>query len=219
MRKTKSANFFYAVRGAELEIPENSFVEICGRSGSGKSTFLSMMCGILTPSEGKVLAGGGSETFLDLYSMDDEKLSAFRNKNFGVVPQGQSGLSSLTVLENVKLPALVYGDGSKELTDFALYLLEKTGIAHLKDEFPQNLSGGEMRRMAISRALVNRPCLIFADEPTSDLDDQNTQNILGLLRQIADDGASVLLVTHESGAEKYADKVYRMDAGELREEK
>lgn len=217
-RKTKNANFFYAVSETDFELPENSLIEICGRSGSGKSTFLNMICGILTPSSGKILIYDESKNETDLYSMEDDARSAFRNKNFGVIPQGQSGLSSLSVLENVKLPALVYGEDSSELNCFALSLLEKVGIADLKNEFPQNLSGGEMRRMAIARALINKPKFIFADEPTSDLDDENTQNILGLLRQISKEGASVLLVTHEVGAEKYADKVFRMDGGVLREE-
>lgn len=177
-----------------------------------------MICGILTPSSGKILIYDESKNETDLYSIEDDARSAFRNKNFGVIPQGQSGLSSLSVLENVKLPALVYGEDSSELNCFALSLLEKVGIADLKNEFPQNLSGGEMRRMAIARALINKPKFIFADEPTSDLDDENTQNILGLLQQISKEGASVLLVTHEVGAEKYADKVFRMDGGVLREE-
>lgn len=214
-RKTKNSNFFYAVSETDFELPENSLIEICGRSGSGKSTFLNMMCGILTPSSGKVLIEENKNQQTDLYSMDDKNLSLFRNKNFGVIPQGQSGLSSLTVLENVKLSALVYKDDSKELSEFALSLLEKLGIANLKNEFPQNLSGGEMRRMAIARALINKPKFIFADEPTSDLDDENTQNILSLLQSISKEKVGILLVTHESDAAKYADKVYKMDGGKL----
>lgn len=215
MRKTKNSNFFYAVSETDFELPENSLIEICGRSGSGKSTFLNMMCGILTPSSGKVLIEENENQQTELYSMDDENLSLFRNKNFGVIPQGQSGLSSLTVFENVKLSALVYKDDSKELSQFALSLLEKVGIADLKNEFPQNLSGGEMRRMAIARALINKPKFIFADEPTSDLDDENTQNILSLLQSISKENVGVLLVTHETDAAKYADKVYKMDGGKL----
>lgn len=214
-RKTKNSNFFYAVSETDFELPENSLIEICGRSGSGKSTFLNMMCGILSPSSGKILIEENENQQTDLYSMDDENLSLFRNKNFGVIPQGQSGLSSLTVLENVKLSALVYKDDSKELSQFALSLLEKVGIADLKNEFPQNLSGGEMRRMAIARALINKPKFIFADEPTSDLDDENTQNILSLLQSISKENVGVLLVTHETDAAKYADKVYKMDGGKL----
>lgn len=216
-RKTKNSNFFYAVHETDFELPENSLIEICGRSGSGKSTFLNMLSGILTPSSGKIfIEENQNETSkIDLYSMDDEKLSVFRNKTFGVIPQGQSGLSSLTVLENVKLPALVYGEDSKDLENFALSLLEKLGIADLKNEFPQNLSGGEMRRMAIARALINKPKFIFADEPTSDLDDENTQNILSLLQKISRENVGVLLVTHESTAANYADKIFKMNSGKL----
>ncbi len=220
-RKTKNSNFFYAVYETDFELPENSLIEICGRSGSGKSTFLNMMCGILTPSSGNIFIeeneteSKNENQKTNLYSMDDKNLSLFRNKNFGVIPQGQSGLSSLTVLENIKLPALVYENDSNELSDFALSLLEKVGIADLKDEFPQNLSGGEMRRMAIARALINKPKFIFADEPTSDLDDENTQNILSLLQSISKENVGILLVTHETDAAKYADKVYKMDGGKL----
>lgn len=218
-RKSRNTNFFYAVQETDFELPENSLIEICGRSGSGKSTFLNMLSGILTPSSGKIfIEENQNENYkIDLYSMDDEKLSAFRNKTFGVIPQGQSGLSSLTVLENVKLPALVYGEDSKDLENLALLLLEKLGIADLKNEFPQNLSGGEMRRMAIARALINKPKFIFADEPTSDLDDENTQNILRLLQKISRENVGVLLVTHETAAANYADKIFKMDSGRVSE--
>lgn len=216
-RKTKNSNFFYAVQETDFELSENSLIEICGRSGSGKSTFLNMLSGILTPSSGKIFIeeNQNENSKIDLYSMDDKKLSVFRNKTFGVIPQGQSGLSSLTVLENVKLPALVYEEDSKDLENLALSLLEKLGIADLKNEFPQNLSGGEMRRMAIARALINKPKFIFADEPTSDLDDENTQNILSLLQKISRENVGILLVTHESAAENYADKIFKMDSGKL----
>ncbi len=209
-RLRKNSNFFYAVKETNFELKPGELVEICGRSGSGKSTFLNMMCGILKPSSGKIFA-----CEKDLYAMNDAELSVFRNKNFGVIVQGQSSLSSLSVLENVKLPALIYKNDSEELNERALFLLEKVGIADLKNENPDSLSGGEMRRMAIARALINNPDFIFADEPTSDLDDENTQNILALLQNLAGEGKAVLLVTHETDAEKYADKVYKMDGGNL----
>lgn len=262
IRKTKNANFFYALQKTDFEIRQGEFIEIVGRSGSGKSTFLSIMCGILKPSEGRILIGGtetsrdsdnrydskgfqdsidscNSADFRDIYLMDDNSLSVFRNKNFGVIPQGQSGLSSLSVLENVMLPAMIYekkqngngksktensehgndrnADSKTDCEKRAVYLLEKLGIAELKDEMPENLSGGEMRRMAIARALINKPAFVFADEPTSDLDDENTQNILSLLKNITEEeNAGVLLVTHETDADKYADKIYKMDAGVLK---
>lgn len=222
-RQTKNANFFYAVQKTSFELKQGELIEIIGRSGSGKSTLLSMMSGILEPSEGNVTIKNESENAgknsreIDIYKIADEELSVFRNKNFGIIPQGQSSLSSLSVLENVMIPALVYKNESPEIKEKAVSLLEKVGIADLINENPNNLSGGEMRRMAIARSLINEPVFIFADEPTSDLDDENTQNVLSLLKNIAKtENAGVLLVTHETDAEKYADKVYKMDAGILR---
>ena len=212
LRKSKDANFFVAVQKTDFILEENQLVEITGRSGSGKSTLLNMLSGLLTPSTGKILIDGN-----DVYSLEDSELSVFRNSHFGIIPQGQSGLSSLTILENVMLPSLVYGEESETVRDKALSLLEKVGIAGLRDEHPQNLSGGELRRMAIARSLINDPEFIFADEPTSDLDDENTRSVLSMLQTIAREGRSVLLVTHETDAARYADKVYRMNAGVLTE--
>ena len=146
--------------------------------------------------------------------MCDKELSLLRNKNFGVIPQGQTGLFALTVLENVKLPATLYADGD-DYEERALNLLDMVGIRHLAHARLNELSGGEMRRMAVARALLLEPGIIFADEPTDDLDDENTKSVLSLLRSAADRGAAVLLVTHESEARNYADSIYRMDGGNL----
>jgi len=216
-RIKNGSNFFFAVNPVDFELPEKTLVEIIGRSGSGKSTFLSMMAGILTPSEGKITFTDGKIGEKDLYSLSDKELSILRNTFFGVVPQGQSALSSLSVLDNVKLPALVYnqeGKSEEEIGKKAIALLERVGIGDLKDVMPNELSGGEMRRMAIARALINEPKIIFADEPTNDLDDENSRTVLELFKDIAKT-ASVLLVTHDTEAEKYADKIYRMDGGNL----
>ena len=133
-----------------------------------------------------------------------------------MIPQGQTGLHALTVLENVKLPCLMYGvpvdDGEAEA------LLEQVDIAGLRDAYPSELSGGEMRRLAIARALIRRPGILLADEPTGDLDDENTKAVLSLLRHTADTGAAVLLVTHEREAAAYADRVFRMSGGVLSRE-
>lgn len=131
-----------------------------------------------------------------------------------MISQGQTGLFALTVLENVLAPAAIYGETSS-LEGRAKELLEEVGIADLADAKMSELSGGEMRRMAIARALIMDPEIIFADEPTDDLDDENTKAVLELLQKTARKGKSVLLVTHEASAEQYADKIYRMDAGSL----
>ncbi len=215
-RQTKNSNYFNALNETNFTLPQGKLVEIEGRSGSGKSTFLNIISGLLKPTTGTIIfKDEKTNVQKEIYKMNDTELSKFRNKNFAVIPQGQSGLNALTVLENVKLPALIYGADSEEITNRANELLQKMGIAELAEEKPFNLSGGEMRRMAISRALITKPAFIFADEPTSDLDDENTKNVLSLLKQIASEGTGVLLVTHETDAENYADIVYKMNAGTL----
>ena len=209
LRKMKSSNIFYAVQKTDLTLEPGQLAVISGRSGSGKSTLLNMMCGLLKPSEGSVWADG-----LDLYSLGDGALSRLRNEKFGIIPQGGSGLGSLTILENVMAPALMYGKG-KEIRKRAGDLLERFGIAHLSEAFPKELSGGELRRMAIARALILQPEVLFADEPTGDLDDENTALVLSVLRDAADKGAAVMLVTHEGSAAAYGDVLYAMHDGVL----
>ena len=209
-RKTGEANFFNAVERTDFLLPEGTLTVLMGRSGSGKTTLLNMLAGLLTPSEGQVLLDG-----TDLYALPDKALSRLRNQRLGVIPQGQTGLHSLTVLENVAFPAMMYGGA--DATKDAAALLERFGIGHLRDARPSELSGGELRRMAIARALINRPAALLADEPTGDLDDENTVVVLEALRETARGGAAVLMVTHEAEAASYADRLFRMDAGALHE--
>lgn len=210
-RKTGGASYFYAVKQTDFELKEDSLTAVYGRSGGGKTTLLNILGGLLEPTEGKVLIGG-----TDIYSLSDKELSRFKNKNIGIIPQGSTALPSLTVLENVLLPALMFGKRDEELRQHAMKLLETVGIAELSEAMPGELSGGELRRMAIARALMNKPAVILADEPTGDLDDENTAMVLSLLRDTAKNGASVLMVTHEGEAENYADVVLKMDAGILK---
>lgn len=210
-RKTSGASYFYAVNETDFELAEGSLTAVYGRSGGGKTTFLNMLGGLLEPSGGRVLIDG-----TDIYSMPDKELSEFRNKNIGIIPQGSTALPTLTVLENVLLPRLMYGKIDDSARKYAVELLEKVGIAGLSKAMPNELSGGELRRMAIARALMNKPSVLLADEPTGDLDDENTALVLSLLRDTAKDGTSVLIVTHEGEAENYADIVLKMDSGILK---
>lgn len=205
----ESARYFDAVANVSLELRAGELVALRGRSGSGKSTLLNMLSGLLEPTEGHVELDG-----IDLYSLSDAELSRVRNGKIGVVPQGQTMLHALSAIENVKLPYLMYraDDGAEAR---AMDLLGQLGVGHLADAYPRELSGGEMRRVAIARALVCGPCVVLADEPTGDLDDENTETVLSLLRHVADEGAAVLVVTHEAAVERYADRVLNMAAGEL----
>ena len=209
-RQRKGSNFFFAVKNVTLELRAGTLTEITGRSGSGKSTLLNLLAGLLEPTEGQVFLDGDA-----LYGLSDGDRSRLRNEKLGVIPQGQTALQSLTVLENVLLPGRMYGNSCPEARGEEL--LEKVGIAALRDAYPAQLSGGELRRLAIARALALRPGVLLADEPTGDLDDENTRAVLSLLRKSADAGAAVLLVTHEPEARAYADRHYCMDGGVLGE--
>lgn len=206
----ESANYFDAVAPTDVQLSAGELVVLKGRSGSGKSTLLNMMAGLLEPSEGSVLLDGQ-----DLYALDDASLSRLRNERIGVVPQVQTPLYSLSVVQNVTLPYLMYrdDDGCEER---ALELLGNLGIRHLADSLPSELSGGELRRVCVARALMCAPGVLLADEPTGNLDDESARTVLELLRAAADGGSSVLIVSHEQMARAYADRALCMDAGIVR---
>ena len=188
-------------------------IGIAGGSGSGKTTLLHMLAGLLTPTEGKVWLDDA-----DLYILPDVALSHLRSEKTAVIPQGRSAIDTLTVLENVLLPAQL--NGQKGNVENALRWLDALGITHLRDARPAELSGGELRRMAITRALVGNAQVILADEPTGDLDDENTALVLDLLRDAAKKaGRAVLLVSHDGEAARIADSLYRMDGGAIKVER
>ena len=210
-RKTGGANYFLAVQPLGLEVREGRVTVLTGRSGSGKTTLLNMLCGLLSPTEGRVLLDG-----TDLYLLGDKALSRLRSEKIGVVPQGRSAIDTLSVLENILLPPGLYGRPLPR--EAALEWMEELGIAGLRDARPAELSGGELRRMAIVRALASSPTFLFADEPTGNLDDENTRLVLSAFRRCARDrNKAVFIVTHESDALQYADSAYRMESGSLTE--
>lgn len=213
-RKTSSANYFYALKETDFEVTKGSLTVITGRSGSGKTTLLTILAGLLSPSEGEVLIDNKS-----IYSLSDKELSRLRNEKIGFIPQDSAAIFSLNVLENVLLPIMMYRKVSEKDREYASELLEILDISSLSEVMPSELSGGELRRMSIARALVNKPEFIFADEPTGDLDDENTLEVLKYLRAIADSGIAVVMVTHDAEAAHFADRFFRMNGGELTEEK
>ena len=211
LRQREDSNIFCAVEPVDFMLEEGVITCLSGPSGSGKTTLLSMLAGILKPTAGTV-----SLDDTDLYSMNDRALSRFRCEHFGVIPQGQTALQSLTVLENVMLPCLLSGGRRDDaLIARAEALLARVGIGELRDVMPRELSGGELRRMAIARALVHSPEIILADEPTADLDDDNTDIVLSVLREAADSGKAVLVVTHDRKVMDFADRVYHMYRGKI----
>ncbi len=146
--------------------------------------------------------------------MPEGQLSQLRNKKIGLIPQGHTALLSLNLLENVLLPYILYNKDRPPL-ERAKELLEQVGLYSLRKSRPNELSGGELRRLAIARAMLMEPEIILADEPTAGLDSENTIQVLTLLKEAAKKGSAVLLVTHEEEAKSFADKLYLMDGGKL----
>ena len=202
---------FTAVHPLDIGLEERQLTLVSGHSGSGKSTLANMLAGILTPTAGHVQLDG-----TDLYSLRDEELSRLRNERIGLVPQGHTALRALTVLDNVLLPSILYTKDEAP-ADRARELLASVGLGDLVDAAPTELSGGELRRMAIARALLMDPAIVIADEPTAGLDSVNATAALTLLRDAADRGAAVLVVSHEAEAQRFADRSYVMEDGHLRE--
>ena len=207
-RKHGEANFFEAVRSVSLTLESGKLTVLNGKSGSGKTTLLNMLGGLLNPSEGKVFL---DET--DLYALEDRDLSRLRSERIGVIPQGRSAVDTLSVYENILLPGMLYGRTSR--TEEAENWMTVLDISDLRNAMPAELSGGELRRMAIARTLTAGPEVILADEPTGDLDNENTMAVLTAFQQAARAGKTVLVVSHETDAEAYADRIYHMSHGTI----
>lgn len=207
-RKGKKSSFF-ALKNTDLVLADGELTVLKGRSGSGKSTLLNIFAGLSKPTSGKILLDG-----TDIYSLGDGPLSVLRNTLIGVIPQEHFAIHTLSVLQNVCLPSVLFHK-VEDVESRGLELLKLLGISELAGSSPSELSGGELRRMSAARALINNPRVILADEPTGDLDDENTELIFELLRKKACEGASVLVVTHENDAEKYADRSLKVQNGTL----
>lgn len=200
---------FAAVDHVSLTVNSGDFLCILGRSGSGKSALLNLMAGLLLPTSGDMLLDGVSTA-----GQSDKKAALLRNTTIGHIPQGQSLLPSLTVLDNIRLPFYL-GKREGHPDDMAWEWLSYLEIDDLANAYPGSLSGGEMRRVAIARALMNKPAILLADEPTSDLDADNTAAIVALLENTAKAGTAVVVVTHDRSSVKAADRCYTMEKGHL----
>ena len=198
------------VKDFSFSINERSFVGITGKSGAGKSTLLSIIAGLQKQDSGSLIING-----TELNSLDDKKLSIFRNQNIGFISQEQSFLENFTVLDNVRLPAFlnrkkVDDTTANEITKRAEELLASLGIAHLAQNYPSTLSGGENHRVLIARALINNPPIILADEPTDSVDADRTEEIIKIFRRLADEGKTILIASHDAEALKLCDKKIEM---------
>ncbi|EFM25007.1 ABC transporter, ATP-binding protein [Peptoniphilus duerdenii ATCC BAA-1640] len=205
----RGSNTLFAVKNVNFTLNEGDFVNIIGRSGSGKSTFLNLLSGLLKPTEGKIFAKGK-----DMSDFSDIEISKYRNEVIGFVPQSLGTLPNLNVLENVSLPYYLFKRDDSAYEKAAM-LLDEMGILHLKDDFPRNLSGGELKRVLIARSMINSPELLILDEPTSDLDKNTTMEIMDLLKKINSKGTALIVVTHELDILKYGNTLCQMEDGSL----
>ncbi len=195
----------------DLRLQRAEFLAITGESGAGKSTLANLIAGLDRPDSGRVVFDG-----LDLGTLDDDAVTRLRRARFGFVFQAFHILPYLSVLQNVTLPLDLLAVPRSEREPRARRWLERCGIGALANRFPRELSGGELQRTAIARALVHEPALLLADEPTGNLDAGTAAQILQVLReQLRASGASAILITHSDAAAHRADRVLRLQAGRL----
>jgi len=211
-RLTKIYGNLKAVDDVNLEIPAGEFTFIAGRSGSGKTTLLSMIAGLTKPTNGAVFIDDS-----DIWSLNDKELSAVRNVKIGFMFQGGYVIPTLSVIDNVMLPT-VFKNVDFDVYEKSRKMLDRVGLSKYADSLPNELSGGERRRISIARALINDPEILLADEPTAELDVETETEIMRLLADIhRGGGVTMLMVSHNYDLASYATRRFRMDRGKLTE--
>ena len=200
------------LRDISFDLAAGDYVAVMGESGIGKSTLLNLLAGLDRPDSGQVLLDGE-----DLGALDDDALTLIRRKRMGFVFQAFHILPYLTVAQNVALPLALNGARNAKMRSRVAALLEAVKLADRGGSLPRELSGGEMQRVAIARAIAHKPRLVFADEPTGNLDPESAKDVLALLREcVKAEGAAGILVTHSAAAAKTADRIYVLTQNGLR---
>ena len=199
-----------AVRGVSLTVAGGEFVTIMGPSGSGKSTLMHLMGALDTPSSGRAIFQGR-----DLQTMTDRERSLLRRNKIGFVFQAFNLLPTLSASENVALPLLLDGVGRRVAVARALECLERVGLAPRADHYPDEMSGGEMQRVAVARALVAEPDAVICDEPTGNLDTTTSREVLGLLAELRTPTRVIIMVTHDTSAAQFGTRLVKIRDGVL----
>jgi putative ABC transport system ATP-binding protein len=201
----------FALRGVDGEIKDNEFVAIVGPSGCGKTTLLNLIGGIDTPTAGSIVVNG-----MNICNYSEKELVEYRRRYVGIVFQFFNLVPTLTAYENVELPALLAGIPKKERKSRVLHLLRAVGMLERANHLPSEMSGGEQQRIAIATALVNKPAIILADEPTGELDTKTGEEILNLFKSLQKNEKKTLIVaTHDPRIASIADRVLQMRDGKI----
>lgn len=205
----KNDSLVKAVDHVNLEVKQGEFLSIVGKSGSGKSTLLHLLGGLDYPTSGKVYIGD-----TDIFSMKEDKLAVLRRRKIGFVFQAFNLVSSLNVWENVVLPLGL--DDRKVDKDWVMDVLTTLGLEKKIHNLPETLSGGQQQRVAIARALITRPEMIFADEPTGNLDSKTTDDVIAMLKLASEKyGQTVVMITHDEDAAQVADRIITIEDGQV----
>ena len=207
----KGENEVKAVQHANLDIQKGEFVAIVGKSGSGKSTLLHMLGGLDTPTSGKVLIRGK-----DIFSYKDDALAVFRRRKIGFIFQSFNLVSSINVWENIVLPIGL--DGRKVDEKFVMDIISTLGLEKKLHNLPNTLSGGQQQRVAIARALASKPDILFADEPTGNLDSRTSDEVIALLKMsVRKYGQTLVMITHDEDIAQIADRILVIEDGKVAE--
>ncbi|MBN1121826.1 MAG: ABC transporter ATP-binding protein [Anaerolineae bacterium] len=211
--KTRAGDF-YALKDISFTARRGEFITVSGKSGAGKSTLVNMIAGIDHPTSGEVWVDGTR-----VHTLNENQGARWRGRNLGVVFQGFQLLPTLTILQNVMLPMALAGfDSPLDRRERAMYLLEQVDIGEQAHKRPMMLSGGQRQRAAVARALANNPPLILADEPTGNLDSRTADQVFGVLSDLAAQGTTILLVTHDEELASRTDRIIRLVDGEIVED-
>ncbi|MDP4084371.1 MAG: ABC transporter ATP-binding protein [Bacillota bacterium] len=200
----------HALNNVSLDIKKGEFLAIIGPSGSGKSTLMNMIGCLDRPDTGQYLLDGK-----EIGKMNDNELATIRNQKVGFIFQNFNLLTKLTAIENVELPLIYSGLATKARHELALDSLKKVGLADRAGHLPTQLSGGQQQRVAIARALVGQPAILLADEPTGALDSKTSMEILNIMKELNEQGNTIILITHDLNIAKQANRMVRIQDGQL----
>lgn len=198
----------HALKLIDLEIKKGEFLALTGKSGAGKSTLLYQLGLLDTPSGGSILIDK-----INTNSLNQEQRAEIRLKSLGYIFQDYALLPDLTAIENVAIPLIMQGESYKKAKNKATIQLSRVGLSNRLHNLPSELSGGEQQRVAIARALICDPKIIFADEPTANLDTENALNILNIFKDLNDAGQTIVMITHEKEYTKFANRVITLEDG------